>query len=45
MIQNAPGQIINASPPVQRLLAVGNHMDLDEETAQLHQKIELQSGQ
>ena len=44
MLKNAPGVSLTASPPVQRLLAVGSHMDLEGDAAALHQKLESLAG-
>lgn len=44
MLMNAPGVSLTASPPVQRLLAVGNHMDLEGDVAELHGKLESLAG-
>jgi hypothetical protein len=44
MLKNAPGVSLIASPPVQRLLAVGNHMDLENDTLNLHQRLESLAG-
>ncbi len=39
-LRNAPSQIIVSSSPVRRLLAAGNHMDLEGEIAELHAHLE-----
>jgi hypothetical protein len=40
MLRNAPGQSMTSSPAVSKLLAAGNHIDLEKTDSELHQELE-----
>jgi hypothetical protein len=40
MLSTAPSQLLTSSSNIQRLLAYGNHVELEEEAQELHLRLE-----